>query len=186
MNRIEKIGKVETIALLITVISNNIIINIPTIIVDSTGTGSWLNVIFITFICLIFVLLICKFFKPFLNFDILDVSEFLGGKILKYVIAFLYVVLFMGFSAICLRYFSNSLQAIYFNSTPLIFLILLFLIPVVISSKAGLKAISGTNLIFVPIVFFSIIVLLISAAKDFTWQRLFPMFRIWYKRNIFN
>lgn len=174
MNTIEKIGKAEAIALLITVISNNIIINIPTIIVDYTGTGSWLNVIFITFICLIFVLLICKFFKPFVNFDIIDVSEFLGGKILKYIVAFLYIILFISFSAICLRYFSHSLQTIYFSGSPLIFLILLFLIPITISSKAGLKAISGTNLIFIAIIFLSIIVLLVTAAKDFVWQRLFP------------
>ena len=176
MNNVEKIGKAEVIALYIIIISNNIIINIPTIIIDFTGTGAWLNVIYLTLICLIFILLICKFFKPFVNFDILDVSEFLGGKILKFIIAIAYFLLFMIFSAGCLRYFADNLQNIYFDNSPLIFLILLFIIPIVISCRAGLKAISSTNIILIPITVFSILTLFFVASRDFVWQRLFPVF----------
>lgn len=174
MNTIEKIGKFEVIALFITIISNNIIINIPTIIINFSGTGAWLNLIFIAFICLIFIFFICKFFEPFIGSDILDVSEFLGGKFLKTIVAFLYIALFMFFSALCIRYFANSLKFIYFNAMPLAFLILLLLIPIVIANKHGLKAISGTNLIFVPIAIFSIVILFFTASRDFVWERLFP------------
>ena len=104
MNSIEKIGKIETLALFITIISNNIIINISTIILNVTNTGAWVNVIYLTVICLLLTLLICKFFKPFINSDILDVSYFLGGKVLKYIVAILYIILFLSFSALCLRY----------------------------------------------------------------------------------
>ncbi len=176
MNNIEKIGKAEVIALFIIIISNNIIINIPTIIIDFTGTGAWLNVIYLTIICLIFMLFVCKFFKPFVNFDILDVSEFLGGKILKFIIAIAYLIFFMSFSAACLRYFANNLQNIYFDTSPLIFIILLFIIPIVISCRAGLKAISGTNIILIPITILSIFTLFFAASRDFVWQRLFPIF----------
>lgn len=175
MSSIEKIGKTELIALCITIITNNIIINVPTIIIKFSGSGAWLNIIYLTFICLIFIILVCKLMKPFVNFDILDISEFLGGKLLKIVVAFLYIILFLSSSGICLRYFVNSLHIIYFNSISLVFLILLFIIPIVIASRSGLKAISGTNLILIPVAVISIIVLLFTASKDFTWQRLFPV-----------
>ncbi len=186
MNTVEKIGKAEVIALYIIIISNNIIINIPTIIVDFTGTGAWLNIIYLTLICLVFTIIVCKLFKPFVNLDILDVSEFLGGKILKYIIAICYFILFMVFPAACLRYFADNLQNIYYDNSPLIFLLLLFIIPVTISSKAGLKAISSTNLILVPITVFSILALFIVASKDFVWQRLFPVFGYGIKETFFN
>lgn len=174
MNSIEKIGKFEVIALFITIISNNIIINISTIIVNNSSTGAWLNIIYLTLICLVFIFFICKFFKPFINSDILDVSEFLGGKILKTIMAILYVALFIISSATCIRYFSNSLKLIYFNYTPLVFLILLMIIPVVIANRYGLKGISGANLIFLPVAVFSIITLFFTASQDFVWERLFP------------
>lgn len=175
MSSIEKIGKTELIALCITIITNNIIINVPTIIIKFSGSGAWLNMIYLTFICLIFILFVCKLMKPFVNFDILDISEFLGGKVLKVIIGFLYIVLFLSFSGICLRYFVNSLHIIYFQEIPFVFLILLFITPIVIASRSGLKAISGTNLVLIPVAVISIIVLLFTASKDFTWQRLFPI-----------
>ena len=186
MSNIEKIGKAEVIALFITIISNNIIINISSILLNTSSTGSWVNIIYLTVICLAFILLICKFFKPFINSDILDVADFLGGKLLKIIIAFLYIILFFSFSALCLRYFANSLNIIYFNNTPLAIIILLLLVPAAIASKAGLKAVSGSNIIFVPITVISLIVFFIAASNNFVWQNLFPSLRLWCKTCFFN
>ena len=54
-------------------------------------------------------------------------------------------------------------------------LILLFLIPTLICSKGGLKSILSTNLVFVPMAIFAIILLYITASSDFVVQRLFPV-----------
>ncbi len=175
MDNIDKIGKIEALALLITVINNAIIINLPSAILNTSGTGSWINIIVTTILLLFFTLLICKFFKLFISCDILDVSEFLGKKILKIIVGVLYIFLFLFVSAMYLRYFSNTLQILYYNDTPLVFLIILLLIPIVITSKYGLKSISGTNLVFVPIAIIAIITLFITSSKDFVWQRIFPI-----------
>lgn len=186
MTSIEKIGKFEVYALFITIISNNIIINIPTIILNLTSTGSWLNIIYLTLICLFFILTVCKFFKPFVNFDILDISDFLGGKILKTLMGILYIILFLTFSALCLRYFSYSLKMIYFDNISIVLLMLLFLIPAVIAAKTGLKAISGTTIVFLPFSILSLIVFSVAASNNFSWENLFPVLRIWSERNFFN
>lgn len=176
MTNIEKIGKIEVIALFITIGCNNIIINLPSILLDFTGTGSWLNIIYITILVLIFTLLICKFFKPFVDCDILDVSEYLGKNFLKVIIGVLYIILFVMLPAIYLRYFSHNLQMIYYNDIPLAFIMLFLLVPAIIASKHGLRAISGANLIFIPIVSVGIFTLFFFAAKDFAWENLFPIF----------
>lgn len=176
MDKIEKIGRFEAITLLITLIANNIVFNISAIILNSTGTGGWINIIYLSIISIIFILIVCTLFKSFTNSDIVDVSEYLGGKLLKSIIAILYIIFFIIFSALCLRYFSNSLQIIYFKYSSLIFLMLLFIIPVIISNKAGLKAIVGITRLSFPFTFFGIIILMFAASNDFVWQYLFPAF----------
>ncbi len=176
MNKIEQIGRYEAITLLITLIANNIIFNISAIILNSTGTGSWLNLIYLSFISIIFIVVVYLLFKKFDGFDIIDVSEYLGGKVLKFIISVLYIIFLVGFSALTLRYFSNSLQIIYFEYLPLVLLMLLFAIPILISNHSGLNAIVGVTKIFFPFTFVGIIVLMFVASKDFTWQNLFPIF----------
>lgn len=183
MTNIEKIGKFEVYALFITIISTNVIINIPSILLDFTSTGSWINILYLTAICLLFVLLVCKLFKPFVNLDILDVSDYLGGKFLKIIMGILYIILFISFSAFCLRYFSYSLKMIYFDNISIVLLMLLFLIPTVIAAKTGLKAISGATIVFLPLSILSLLVFSIAASNHFAWENLFPIFRAWSKRN---
>ena len=176
MTNIEKIGKFEVFALFITIISTNIIINIPTIILGFTSTGSWINIIFLTIICLLFIILICKFFKPFICSDILDVSESLGGKKLKIIIGILYFILFLTFSGFCLRYFSYCLQMIYFNNISLVMLMIICVVQAIISAKIGLKVITGAAIIFLPLSILSLFVFSLAAIKYFNLENLLPIF----------
>ena len=176
MKDIQKIGKIEAIALALAIITNNIIFNITSIIFNSCGSGSWLNMIYVSILSLIFMFVILFLFKSFPGLDLLDISKFLGGKTLNCVVSILYVLLFMFFSAICVRYYANNLHLIYFSGYSILFLILLAFIPIIISSKTGLRAIYGTNLIVIPIAVLSIVLLFSVSIRDFTWQKLFPIF----------
>ena len=54
MSTSQKIGTIEAIALIVIIIINQIILNLPNTIITSTGSSSWLNVIYITIIAIIF------------------------------------------------------------------------------------------------------------------------------------
>ena len=62
------------------------ILNVSQNFLSTVGTGSIINLIIITIIALIFSIILNKLFKNFSSSDILDISEFLGGKILKFII----------------------------------------------------------------------------------------------------
>ena len=175
MNVLQKIGKLEAIALIVMVSMNQIFLNSSNIIIVGTGSSAWINVIVISVIALLCCLLICKLFKPFPTKDIVDISEYLGNKILKTIIGTLYILFFMSISAIILRYLTNSLKLIYFEKSPIVFLLILFLIPVVFAVRLGIKPISRVNLIFIPIVLISMIIILFSTANHFVPQRIFPI-----------
>ena len=48
MSTYQKIGTVEAIALIVTIIINQIILNLPDVIISTTGSSSWINVIYIS------------------------------------------------------------------------------------------------------------------------------------------
>lgn len=175
MDDIPKIGKLEAIGLHLAVISNNIIFSMTSIIFNSSGSGSWLNMIYVSIISIVFMLIIIALYKSFPGLDLLDISKYLGGKKLKYIFSILYSVLFISFSAICVRYYVNDLHIIYFSDYNFLFLILITFIPIVISSQIGLKAVYGANLVIIPITVLSIVLLLSISIRDFSWQRLFPV-----------
>lgn len=175
MNVLQKIGKLEAIALIIMISMNQIFLNLSNTIIVNVGSSAWINVIVISIVAILFCLLISKLFKPFPTQDIIDVSEYLGNKLLKTIIGILYILFFVFISSVILRYLTNSLKLIYFERSPLVFLLILFLIPVVFATRLGIKPISRVNLMFIPIVLISMIIILFSTLKDFVPQRIFPI-----------
>ena len=175
MDTLQKIGKFEAISIIIMITINQIIINLPNSIITSAGSSSWINVIYIGIIAIAFCLLICKLFKPFHSKDIMDISGYLGGKFLKASVGIIYILFFILISAILVKYFANSLKLIYFKESPIVFLLLLFLIPVAIAGKFGIKPVSQINLLFTPFLLLSILVILFSTAKNFIPEQIYPI-----------
>lgn len=175
MDHITKIGRIEAIALICIVMTNQIILNMPKNIIESCGSSSWVNVIFLGILVLLLGLWISRLFRPFIGKDILDVSEYLGGKLLKLVIGIAYIALFLIISGSLLRYFSGTLKIIYYKNTPTFILLIIFLIGAVVANQTGMKAITRINLIIVPILIASIMVLFLSTSKLFVAERMFPI-----------
>lgn len=176
MSSTTKIGSVEAIFLILIITVNHIILNLPKNILSVTESSSLISVFFLFVIALCIVALICKLFKNFPSSDILDISEFLGGKVLKSIIGVLFIIFFLITAATFLRSFCESLKLIYFPRTPIAFLILLFIIMIVITNKLGGNAVIRANVLILPIVLFSIAFIFIANAGDFVFERIFPIF----------
>ena len=86
---LSKLGSLEAIAFTIIVMLNNIVLNLPKSILSKCGSSSIINVIYISIIGFIFLSIILKLFKKFKGYDILDISEFLGGKAFKIIVGIL-------------------------------------------------------------------------------------------------
>lgn len=172
---LEKIGKLEAISLILIVTINEIVLNVPNIIILSSSTSSILNMIYVSILAIVFTFIICKLFKPFGSKDILDISEYLGGKFLKILVGILFILFFLIITGLSARYLSNNLKIIYFNNSPLVYLLLFFLVPAILLNKLSLKAISGVNLVFIFVVIISLLFLLISSSSNFDLHRIFPI-----------
>ena len=110
-----RIGNKEAIALLVTITFNLIILNVTKSIINLTSSASLLNILYISIIVICYTCLICYFLKKFPTFDIIDISDYLGGNILKWIIGIAYIIYFVFWSGILLHLFSSFLQIIYFS-----------------------------------------------------------------------
>ena len=114
-------------------------------------------------------------FKKFHGKDILDVSEFLGGKALKTFIGISFIIILLIVPMLVIKNFSETLQVIYFKTSPTIYIVLFFIICSTIANRYSLKVIAKANLIIVPVVFLSILIILISSIREATPERIFPI-----------
>ena len=90
-----KIGNKEAIALLLTITFNHIILNVTKSIIDVTASASLLNILYIGILSIIFTCIICYFLNKFPTFDLIDISNYLGGNFLKWIIGLAYIAYFI-------------------------------------------------------------------------------------------
>lgn len=178
-----KLNKNEAIFLLILIMINKLILNVPYYIVNLVGTGATINILYIGTIDFIFLLLIIKLFKKFPTADIIDLSDFVGGKILKNLVGLFSISLFMLVAFITLLDFSNVLHTIYFSDFDMMYIIMFFLIGILVVNTIGLKSISNSITLIVPFVLISILITFFAVWNNFDISNLTPILR---KRLLYN
>lgn len=175
-NSIYKLQKIEAISLIIIVMINKLVLNIPYLVISSVGTGVIVNIIYIGIIDLLFSLALVKLFDKFQNSDIVDISEFLGGKILKWIIGIISILLFFFVGFITLIDFANALQIVYFSNFSIIYIVLFFIIGILIANLYGLKGIIHISTFLAPLILISVILPIIGVWSDFSIESFTPFF----------
>ncbi|MDO5557255.1 MAG: GerAB/ArcD/ProY family transporter [Clostridia bacterium] len=170
-----KLTSYQSVSLILIVIVNHLILDLPNNFIDDCGSGAILNSIYVIFLGFIFCMVLIKLFKNFSNSDLLDISEFLGGKVLKNFIGILFIAYLLFTLSILLRDFAEGLTLTYFPQMPLFIILILFLIPPAISNKMGFKVIIKANSFIVPITLLSFIIVSISTISSFQIQKAFPI-----------
>lgn len=172
---IGKINKIEGIALIFIVMINQVILGAPKIILTNSSSGATINILVISVVAILLVLGINVLFRPFQNSDIVDVSESLAGKPLKIIISIAYILLFFLSSVTCLYCIAASLKIIYFQSTDITYLALLFIVCMVVATRKGLNSLSKVNLVIIILSIGSMLVLFLNSISLFIPERAFPL-----------
>ena len=170
-----KVSKLEGVLLIMAIMVNGLLLNIPSSFLQNASTGLFLNTIYITILAIIFAVIINRLFKPFDSRDILDVSEYLGGKPLKIIVGVLFLCFFILIISTLVRFMSHALGLVYFNTAPIAFILLFFLVPVVYINKLGLKAIARINTIILPLTIIGIVLIALSLWSTIDFNNLFPI-----------
>lgn len=170
-----KIGTVEAIMIILTIIVAHTILSLPKNILTSMKSASILNLIYISIIAIFISYLIYRLFKNFPGLDIIDISELVGGKLFKNIIGAIFIIYFLISASMLLRNFSESMKVIYYPMTDIFFIISFFIIAMCFANRLDFNATSKTNLVVVPVVLFAIVFIFATNMKQFTPQKIFPI-----------
>lgn len=181
----QKICMAEGVALIFVIMLNQVLLGVAKKIIITISSAAWLNTLFIILIGLALLFIITKFFKKFDNADIIDISEHVGGKILKIIICIISIIYFLISAGLILHHICDSLEIIYFPNVDRLFLQLLFLFGAIICAKKGLSTVCKTNLIFVSIILVFMIILLLALVFDMEIRRIFPILGYGFNNTFF-
>ena len=170
-----KIGSLEAIMLVLTIVISHSSLALPNDVLTNYHSASIINIIYVSIFALLLVLLIVRLFKKFPGMDIIDISEYAGGKILKNLIGVVFITYFIVSSGFILRIFCESIKIIYYPMTNITFLIALFVIAVCIANSLNFNATIKANKIILPFALISIIFIFITNMSNFVPQRIFPI-----------
>lgn len=170
-----KIGNKEAIALLVTIVFNHIITNITKSIIDTASSASLINILYVGVISIIFTCTICYFLNKFPTLDIVDISEYLGGKILKWIIGISFVAYFIFFAGILLQMFASCLEIMYFQLVKIEYIVALFVICAVVSCFMRHNAIYRANLIIFPLLVISTLFLFFADFRYMVVEKIYPI-----------
>lgn len=171
----QKISTISAIMFTLSIVVSYITSSLPRTFINETKSATLLNIIYNTIIVLFIILLVCKLFKKFPGLDILDISKFLGGNILKNIVGGLFIAYFIISSSLMLRNFCEALGIVYYPSTSYIFIILMFIIAILLTNDLSFNATLNTATIIFPLVFISIILLFCGNLDNFSFRRVFPI-----------
>lgn len=171
----EKISNKEAIALIVTIIINNFVLVTAQIIIETCSSASLLNALYVSIIAIFLTWLICKLFKNFNGQDILDISNFLGGKVLKSIVGVIFIIYLLLRISILLRRLTNCLQIINYPVTDIVYLILAFIVAGGIICNLKHKCIPKAVYIFLPIILFSLIFAFLGNQTNFDYNAIYPI-----------
>ncbi len=171
-----KIGNIEAVLCVFIAIVVHTVLSLPKTLITNTKSAAILNTIYVTILALCFVYIVYKLFKAFPNKDIIDITEFLGGKTLKTIVGFIFMAYLIISYSIFLRNFCEALKIVYYPSTNIFFVLIFFIASVCFVSSLDFTASLKANLIIMPSVLLSILFLFFANIRNFSVQRIFPVF----------
>lgn len=171
-----KMGTHEAILVILTMLIPLTVISTPKIYINELKSSALLNILYVTIISVCISFLIYKLFKSFPEKDILDISDFLGGKIFRNIIGSIFIFYFIVSSSIFIRDFSESLNVIYYPYTDVKYIALSFIFTLgVINSYGFSSSIVKTTVLIAPALFLSLILLFAGNIENFSFYRIFPI-----------
>lgn len=169
------IGFTEALSILIILTLSHLILTLPKSLLESQGSGIILNIIYITLLAFFIVYILSKLYKNFHGKDILDISEFLFGKIFKFIIGIIFIIYFLFVASLLIRNSTENLKTMYFQNTSIPFLAFFILICASFINKLGSNVVIKCNLIIVPLIIILLTLLFLLSSNNFNTQRFFPI-----------
>lgn len=176
MNSNLKIGTWEAISAIGCISLIPILLTIPTYGVETFGSATFLHNVYSSVLTLLVLIVIFALYKNFSNMDIIDVSEYVGGKTLKIIFGLALIIYLFSLCILTFAEFTQNLQNVLFADAPQEYISILFGIAIIISLFLGIRGIFRTSSIIAPIISIGFILMFVALQNEVDITNFFPIF----------
>jgi spore germination protein KB len=146
-----KITNLQTICLMIMLVSSTGILTLPTLVYKAAKQDAWLTMIVVGVLGIIVAYILTRLGLMFSGKTIIQFSEKILGKPLGKIIGFIYCVFFIHINAVVIRQFSDILAGHFFSNAPVLFFSIAIMIISIYAVLSGIEVIARVNEIIFPI-----------------------------------
>ena len=171
----EKINNKEAISLAVSCSLGITVLVSSQIVASHCLSSSLINTGYISLIAMGLTYIVCILYKKFIGISFLDIAEFLGGRILKFIVGTAFLLYFIFTASIVLCKAVNCLQIVYYPMTHPNYTILLFVITSVIACNLKNNGFLRATFIILPIVIVAILFIFVGNLKNFNYENIFPI-----------
>ena len=168
-------GRWGMTAVLINTICTQIFLNFPRTMAEVGGSAGWILALYISIIAFIFISLIIALYSNFQGKDLLDISEYLGGNILRIIVGLIIIADITFAVTIILREFGEDMKVIALTTSPISFVTLFFVVGMIFSAYLGIEAVVRLHSIAVPIIIVGFFTILIGVSPYYDITNIMPI-----------
>ena len=137
------------------------------IIASACMSSSLINTGYISIIAMAITVIICMLYKRFIGISFLDITEYLGGKVFKFIVGIVFFFYFLFTASIVLCKTVNCLQIVYYPMTNISYTVLLFAITTCVACNLKNNGFLRATFVILPIVFIAISLIFVGNLKNF-------------------
>ena len=170
-----KLENIEAIAFLSIISINSMILSTSQELIRSCTSASLITALVVSLLAIITVIIFCLLSKSFSGKGLLDITDFLGGKTLKFIIGLIFIAYFTFRASLFLKKICDCLQIVYYPMTNVLFIALLFCIATGLVLYLKNNSLFKVSVLILPVILTSVILIFIGNGKNFNFQNIFPI-----------
>ena len=170
-----KLENIEAIAFLCIISINSMILSTSQELIRTCSSASLMTALVVSILAIIAVVIFCFLSKNFSGQGLLDITDFLGGKPLKFIIGLIFIAYFTFRASLFLKKICDCLQIVYYPMTNVLFIALLFCIATGMVLYLKNNSLFKFSVLILPIVLVSVLLIFIGNGKNFNFQNVFPI-----------
>lgn len=175
MNQTLTFGRKEATTLIINMICTKIFLNFTRVSAEIGGNASWLLVIYISALAFTGFFIISSLYKNFEGKDILDIGEHCFGNTGRIGVGMIVCLFLLFINSLVLREFAENMKTISLTTSPISFVILIFMTCMVVAAYFGIEAIVRLHAILVPIIAFGYVLIVVAVLPEIDMINIFPI-----------
>ncbi len=165
----------EAISFLVILSISGIVLSCNKIMVQDCKSSSILNSLYITFLAFILTSILCILHKNFPNQSLLDISKYVGGKFLKNIVGFIFIIYLTFRIALLLRIIVTTLQTVYYPMTHILFITAFFCLTVALICNLKNSSLFKTNSFVFTVIFTCMALIFIGNTKNYHFENIYPL-----------